>query len=320
MGPRPNPVARTVEGGPKTPGAMHWIAGIRRLSIPLSSISPNSRRRSSSPRSSSGTASGIFARSATRPSRCRTCTASRRSSDPNSRLRCFAPSPQRSRITATNRAPPLATCLPIEPGARSGRCSEGSRRRGGRAVGTTPHATSSCARSRKVSELDAGRAVVDLLKHGVSADSIWEGLFATAAEVVLRRPAVVPVHAQTSANAFHYVFRHARAETTQLLALLQSAAFMPAFRRGVRSSQPDLRVDELEPLAVSGDGAEALRDAFSDLPRDRTLRRPQGTALPATWRLRRCAHRQRTPAPGAQRPAGPRLQVHGGPFWRTTGR
>ena len=123
---------------------------------------------------------------------------------------------------------------------------------------------------REVSELDAGRVVIDLLKHGVSADSIWEGLFATAAEVVLRRPAVVPVHAQTSANAFHYVFRHARAETTQLLALLQSAAFMPAFRRGVRNSQPDLRVDELESLAVSGDGAEALRDAFSDLPRDRT--------------------------------------------------
>ena len=123
---------------------------------------------------------------------------------------------------------------------------------------------------REVSELDAGRAVIDLLKHGVSTDSIWEALFATAAELVLRRPAVVPVHAQTSANAFHHAFRHARSETTQLLALLQSAAFMPGFRRRVRNARPDLRVDELEPLAVSGDGAEALRDAFSELPHDRT--------------------------------------------------
>ena len=123
---------------------------------------------------------------------------------------------------------------------------------------------------REVSALDAGRTVIDLLKHGVSTDSIWEGLFATAAEVVLRRPTVVPVHAQTSANAFHYVFRHARAETTQLLALLQSAAFMPAFRRRVRNGRPDLRIDELEPLAVPGDGAEVLRDAFSELPHDRT--------------------------------------------------
>ena len=122
---------------------------------------------------------------------------------------------------------------------------------------------------REVSELDAGRAVIDLLKHGVSTDSIWEGLFATAAELVLRRPTVVPVHAQTSANAFHHVFRHARAETTQLLALLQSAAIMPGFRRRVRNSRPDLRVDEMEPLFVSGDGAEALRDAFSELPHDR---------------------------------------------------
>ena len=123
---------------------------------------------------------------------------------------------------------------------------------------------------REVSELDAGRAVIDLLRHGVSADSIWEGLFATAAEVVLRRPAVVPVHAQTSANAFHHAFRHARAQSTQLLALLQSAAFMAAFRRGVRNARRDLRIDELEPVEVSGHGAEAVRDAFSELPHDRT--------------------------------------------------
>ena len=122
---------------------------------------------------------------------------------------------------------------------------------------------------REVSELDAGRAVIDLLKGGVSTDSIWEGLFATAAELVLRLPRVVPVHAQTSANAFHYVFRHARAEETRLLALLQSAAFMPGFRRRVGDTRADLRIDELEPLAVSGNGADALREAFSELPHDR---------------------------------------------------
>ena len=121
---------------------------------------------------------------------------------------------------------------------------------------------------REVSELDAGRAAIDLLKRGVSAESIWEALFATAAELVLRQPRVVPVHAQTSANAFHYAFRHARAETTQLLALLQSAAFMPAFRRGVGDARADLRIEDLEPLSASSDGAEALREAFSELPGD----------------------------------------------------
>ena len=119
---------------------------------------------------------------------------------------------------------------------------------------------------REVSALDAGRAVIDLLKRGVSAESIWEGLFATAAELVLRQPSVVPVHAQTSANAFHYVFRHARAEETQLLALLQSAAFVPGFHRRVGNARPDLRIEDLEPLPVSGSGADALREAFSALP------------------------------------------------------
>ena len=121
---------------------------------------------------------------------------------------------------------------------------------------------------REVPELDAGRAAIGLLKRGVSADSIWEALFATAAELVLRLPRVVPVHAQTSANAFHYVFRHAQDEDTQLLALLQAAAFMPGFRRRVGSARPGLRIEELEPLPVSGNGAEALREAFSALPGD----------------------------------------------------
>ena len=122
---------------------------------------------------------------------------------------------------------------------------------------------------RDVSALDAGRAVIDLLRHGVSTESIWEALFATAAELVLRRPSVVPVHAQTSANALYYVFRHARAEETQLLALLQSAAFMPGFRRRVGNARPDLRIDELEPLAISVNSANALRDVLSELPGDR---------------------------------------------------
>ncbi len=119
---------------------------------------------------------------------------------------------------------------------------------------------------REVSERDAGRAVIDLLRNGVSADSIWEALFAAAAELVLRRPSVVPVHAQTSANAFHYAFRHARSEETRLLALLQSAAFMPGFRRRVGEARSDLRIEELAPLAVPGGGADALRAAFAELP------------------------------------------------------
>ena len=121
---------------------------------------------------------------------------------------------------------------------------------------------------REVPELDAGRAALDLLKRGVSAASIWEGIFATAAELVLRQPRVVPVHAQTSANAFHYVFRHARDGDTQLLALLQAAAFMPGFRRRVGRARPDLRIEDLEPLPVPGNGPDALREAFSELPGD----------------------------------------------------
>ena len=37
---------------------------------------------------------------------------------------------------------------------------------------------------------------------------------------------------------------------------------------GVGDTKPDLRLDELEPLAVSGTGTDALREAFSELPHD----------------------------------------------------
>ena len=84
----------------------------------------------------------------------------------------------------------------------------------------------------------------------------------------MTQPTVVPAHAQTFANAFHYVFRHARTETRQLLALLPSAAFMPACRHGVGNTRPDLRIDELEPRAISGIGVDAWGEAFSEPPHD----------------------------------------------------
>ena len=43
---------------------------------------------------------------------------------------------------------------------------------------------------------------------------------------------------------------------------------MPGFRRRVGRARPDLRIEELEPLPASGKGADALREAFSELPGD----------------------------------------------------
>ena len=220
---------------------MHWIAGIWRPSIPLSSISPDSRPRGSSPRSSSDTAPGIFVRSVTRPSQCRTCTASCRSSDPNTHLpvlRSLAAALQNHGDDAN----PATRDLPSDRTWREFQAVLGQIPQTWKQGRRDDAARNELVRTlREVSELDAGRAVIDLLKHGVSTDSIWEGIFATAAELVLRLPAVVPVHAQTSANAFHYVFRHARADDNAASGALAVGGLHAGLsRRRVRNARPDL--------------------------------------------------------------------------------
>ena len=127
---------------------------------------------------------------------------------------------------------------------------------------------------REGDTLEASRAVVGLLKDGISPASVWHALHAAGAELLMTESGVVPLHAQTSSNSLHYAFRESGDAATQQLMLLQCAAFIPRFRamsplarRGVA------RLDEVEPLPVetpagipTGDaaaGMDALDDVFS---------------------------------------------------------
>lgn len=119
---------------------------------------------------------------------------------------------------------------------------------------------------RQSSEEAAGALVVEHLRSGVAPATIWEALFAAAAELVLRRPGVVPVHAQTTANALHYAYRASSDDRTRQLAMLQCAAFVSMFGRLVGDARADLRIDALEPLALRGTPDDALDEIFSDVP------------------------------------------------------
>ena len=122
---------------------------------------------------------------------------------------------------------------------------------------------------RVVPEHEAGRQVVDLLQRGISPATIWETLFVAAGELIMRDPSVVPVHAQTTANALHYCFRHSTDERTQRLLLLQCAAFIAMFTRLVGNQLADVRIDALEPIDVSGDTQTTIEEILADLPENR---------------------------------------------------
>jgi len=117
----------------------------------------------------------------------------------------------------------------------------------------------------RVSEQEAGKVVVELLRKGISPEAIWQVLFGTAAELLMRQPSIVLLHAQTTANALHYAYRVCGNEQTQQLMLLQCAAFIAMFRKLVETTQPDLNLEALQPLPLDRTSVDAIGEIFSDL-------------------------------------------------------
>jgi len=112
---------------------------------------------------------------------------------------------------------------------------------------------------------EAGIAVVELLQSGISPQSIWQVLFDTAAELVLRQPGIVALHSQTTANALHYMYLASHDDRTRQLALLQGAAFVAMFRQMTGARAADLDLLALAPQRPDHSGEDALAEIFAEL-------------------------------------------------------
>jgi hypothetical protein len=118
---------------------------------------------------------------------------------------------------------------------------------------------------------DAGGAVVELLRRGISPQAIWQVLFDTAAELVLLQPGIVAVHAQTTANALYYSYAACADDQTRQLALLQCAAFVAMFRQMTRARVGDLDLRTLAPLQAEHSAEDAIAEMFADASRGHRL-------------------------------------------------
>jgi hypothetical protein len=120
---------------------------------------------------------------------------------------------------------------------------------------------------------EASAKVVDLLAGGVHPDSIWDGVFLGAGELLMRQPGIVGVHCITSANALHFAYQASADPKTRQLALLQAAAFMPLFRQAMQSrgAVGKERLDTLEKAEVPANPEEAVADVFAAASKDRLL-------------------------------------------------
>ena len=117
----------------------------------------------------------------------------------------------------------------------------------------------------QVSAEESGKVVVEALRRGISPEAIWQVLFDTSAEFLIHQPGILPLHAQTTANALHYAYRVCDNQQTQQLILLQCAAFIAMFREMTRTKETDVNLPKLEPLPLEHKDVDPLEEIFSDL-------------------------------------------------------
>lgn len=111
---------------------------------------------------------------------------------------------------------------------------------------------------------EASQKVVTLLNAGTSPQSVWDALFQHAAEMLMRRPGIVSLHACTATNAMHYAYQHTFNDETRRFLLLQNAAFLTMFRQrgGVKDG---VSIAEFE----AAEGAPGLDEIFKTVSEDK---------------------------------------------------
>ncbi len=126
---------------------------------------------------------------------------------------------------------------------------------------------------RTANPSEGSAKVAELLKQGIHPNSVWDGLFLAAGELIMRQPGIIGIHCVTSINALHYAYQTSANDETRRLVMLQGAAFLPMFLQAMnrRGKVADVRIDQLEKADVKGDLAQGVEEIFSDVSHDRML-------------------------------------------------
>lgn len=118
---------------------------------------------------------------------------------------------------------------------------------------------------------DAADAAIEVLGRGIAPQSLWDGVFVGAGELLMRRPGIIGLHGLTTANAMHYLWRHVQDDQLRRQLLLQSCSFNPMFRESAKARGPlsDRLVDTVKPQAPKAKGANALEEILAEISRDK---------------------------------------------------
>ena len=119
---------------------------------------------------------------------------------------------------------------------------------------------------REGSAIDTSRKVVELLNRGVAPGSVWDGLHASAGELLARQPGTLSLHASTFTNAVRYAWTRVPDDGLRRLLMLQNAAFIPLYRG--QPKRTELRLNEWTADSSAPAGPEGLQSVFDDIGRN----------------------------------------------------
>ncbi len=91
---------------------------------------------------------------------------------------------------------------------------------------------------RECTPEEGSEKVVSLVKDGIAIQSIWNGIYAGAGELMMRQRGIVALHSVTTTNAIRHAFQNASDAKTRQYLLLQNASFLPMFREAARARGP----------------------------------------------------------------------------------
>lgn len=122
-------------------------------------------------------------------------------------------------------------------------------------------ATEIVSHQRSATAEEGSAQVVELLNKKVDPSCIWDGLFLTAGELLMRQPGIVALHCVTTLNALYFAYQTTGNDETRRMMMLQGAAFLPLFRGAMqgRGKLRNVQIDKVEPFqGGNGDKKEAI--------------------------------------------------------------
>lgn len=121
---------------------------------------------------------------------------------------------------------------------------------------------------------EASGLCFELLQRGTALGSVWDGLFGSAAELLMRQPGIVALHAVTTTNAMRYAFDTTSDNETRKFLVLQNASFLSHFRQAAadRGRIREVRIDELANRSTDSvaEDPELVGDAFEAMGESRS--------------------------------------------------